>query len=432
MILHVKLPNSAPSPTFIIVIIITNMKIRKIVNDPIYGFVTFDDELILQLIAHPWYQRLRRIHQLALAHLVYPGAVHSRLHHSMGAYHLMRQALTELKSKGVDISAEEERATQIAILLHDIGHGPFSHALEHVLIEDTHHEDISLLLMDCLNAEFKGELSLAISIFKGSYHKAFLHQLISSQLDVDRMDYLTRDSFYSGVSEGVIGYDRIIKMMAVHNGELVIEEKGVYSIEKFLVARRLMYWQAYLHKAVLGAENMLVNILKRAKMLARKEDGLFSTSEIFDYILKENNPGLFIKRNPALFCALDDYDVMASVKKWMTHPDHILSELCKRLIDRKILKTKLQMEPFDPEYIVQLQHRAAEKLGIPKEDTHWFVFNGIASNRMYNQSNEPIKILFKDGSVKNLSEIEYLLIREVSDGPAKKFYLCWPEELNRD
>ena len=408
----------------------TNIKFRKIVNDPVYGFVTFDDPLILQLIAHPWYQRLRRIHQMALAHLVYPGAVHSRLHHSMGAYHLMRQALNELKSKGVDISPEEEQAAQIAILLHDIGHGPFSHALEHVLIEDTHHEEISLLLMDCLNQEFNGGLSLAISIFKGSYHKAFLHQLISSQLDVDRMDYLTRDSFYSGVSEGVIGYDRIIKMMAVHNGELVIEEKGVYSIEKFLVARRLMYWQAYLHKAVLGAENMLVNILRRAKMLARVQEGLFSTSEIFDHILKENEPGTFIRKNPGLFCALDDYDVLASVKKWMHHPDKVLSRLCERLINRKILKTRLQLEPFDPNYINRLQKKAAEILDLTEEEAKWFVFDGIASNRMYNQSNEPIKILFKDGSVKNLSEVEYLLIREVSDGPAKKFYLCLPEELN--
>jgi len=406
------------------------MKIRKIVNDPVYGFVTFDDPLILKLIAHPWYQRLRRIHQMALAHLVYPGAVHSRLHHSMGAYHLMRQALTELKSKGVDITSEEEQAAQIAILLHDIGHGPFSHALEHVLIEDTHHEEISSLLMDCLNNEFKGELSLAIAIFKGSYHKAYLHQLISSQLDVDRMDYLTRDSFYSGVSEGVIGYDRIIKMMAVHNGELVIEEKGVYSIEKFLVARRLMYWQAYLHKAVLGAENMLVNILRRAKMLSRMQDGLFSTSEILDHILKENEPGLYIRENPDLFCALDDYDVLASVKKWVRHPDKVLSKLCERLINRKILKTRLQLKPFDPGYISQLQKKAADILDMSVEDAGWFVFDGIASNRMYNQTNEPIKILFKDGTVKNLSEIEYLLIREVSDGPAKKFYLCLPEELN--
>lgn len=407
------------------------MKTRKIVNDPIYGFVTFDDPFILQLIEHPWYQRLRRIHQMALAHLVYPGAVHTRLHHSMGAYHLMRQALNELKSKGAEITPEEEQAAQIAILLHDIGHGPFSHALEHVLIEDVHHEDISLLLMEALNRQFNGRLDLALAIFKGSYHKPFLHQLISSQLDVDRMDYLTRDSFYSGVSEGVIGYDRIIKMMFVHEGELVIEEKGVYSIEKFLVARRLMYWQAYLHKAVLGAENMLVNILRRARELAANEQGLFSTSPVLDIFLKERNAGNFIRNNPDSFCLLDDYDVMSSLKKWMTHPDKVLSRLCENLLNRKILKTKLQMEPFDPKYISEMQQKAAIELSLSVEEARWFVFDGVATNRMYNQSNEPIRILFKDGTVKNLSDVEYLLIREVSDGPAKKFYLCWPVELNK-
>jgi HD superfamily phosphohydrolase len=408
------------------------MKVRKIVNDPVYGFITFDDELILKLIEHPWYQRLRRIHQMALAHLVYPGAVHSRLHHSMGAYHLMRQALTELKSKGIVISPEEEQAAQIAILLHDIGHGPFSHALEHVLIEDTHHEDISLLLMHELNQQFNNRLDLALSIFKGHYSKPFLHQLISSQLDVDRMDYLTRDSFYSGVSEGVIGYDRIIKMMTVHNGELVIEEKGVYSIEKFLVARRLMYWQAYLHKAVLGAENMLVHILKRAKRLATNEKGLFSTSEIMDHILRDNRAGLFIQKNPDQFCLLDDYDILSSIKKWTTHSDAVLRGLCQRLINRKILKTRLELHAFDPQLIEGLQKKAAVKMGLTAEEAAWFVFTGIASNRMYNESNEPIKILFKDGTVKNLSEVEYLLIGEVSNGPAKKFYLCYPDELNEN
>ena len=406
------------------------MKVRKIVNDPVYGFITFDDELILKLIEHPWYQRLRRIHQMALAHLVYPGAVHSRLHHSMGAYHLMRQALTELKSKGIAISPEEEQAAQIAILLHDIGHGPFSHALEHVLIEDTHHEDISLLLMHELNQQFNNRLDLALSIFKGHYVKPFLHQLISSQLDVDRMDYLTRDSFYSGVSEGVIGYDRIIKMMTVHNGELVIEEKGVYSIEKFLVARRLMYWQSYLHKAVLGAENMLVHILKRAKRLATNEKGLFSTSEILDHILRDNRAGLFIQKNPDQFCLLDDYDILSSIKKWTNHSDAVLRGLCQRLINRKILKTRLELQAFDPQLIEGLQKKAAVKMGLTEEEAAWFVFTGIASNRMYNESNEPIKILFKDGTVKNLSEVEYLLIGEVSNGPAKKFYLCYPDELN--
>ncbi len=406
------------------------MKFRKIVNDPIYGFITFDDPLIYEIISHPWYQRLRRIHQMALAQLVYPGAVHTRLHHSMGAYHLMGEALTELKSKGVDITTEEEQGAKIAILLHDIGHGPFSHALEHVLIEDVHHEEISLLLFEELNREFHGALSLALSIFKGDYHKPFLHQLISSQLDVDRMDYLTRDSFYSGVSEGVIGYDRILKMMTIHNGELVIEEKGVYSIEKFLVARRLMYWQAYLHKAVLGSENMLVKILQRAKLLARSSANFTSSNEVLDTFLRAENTSTFIRNNLNEFCSLDDHDVMSSIKKWMRHPDFVLSNLCTRLINRNLLKTKLRQEPFDPAFIDSMQQKAALQLSISREDATWFVFDGIASNRMYNPGNEQISILFKDGTVKNISEVEYVLIQRVADGPAKKFYLCWPGELS--
>ena len=297
------------------------MKFRKIVNDPVYGFITFDDELIYRVLSHPFYQRLRRIHQMALAHLVYPGAVHSRLHHSMGAYHLMRMALNELKGKGIEITAEEDQAAKLAILLHDVGHGPFSHALEHVLIEDVHHEEISLLIFEHLNKEFNGALDLALSIFKGTYPKQFLHQLISSQLDVDRMDYLTRDSYFSGVSEGVIGYDRIIKMLTVHNNELVVEEKGVYSVEKFLVARRLMYWQVYLHKTVLSAENMLVKILERARMLAKQETGAFSSSPVLDEFLRTTHASKFIKTNLDKFCEMDDYDILASIKKWRHHPD---------------------------------------------------------------------------------------------------------------
>jgi uncharacterized protein len=402
------------------------MKFRKIVNDPIYGFITFDDPLIYEVLSHKYYQRLRRIHQMALAQLVYPGAVHTRFHHSMGAYHLMHLSLNELRSKSIEITPEEEQAAKIAILLHDIGHGPFSHALEHVLIEDTHHEEISLLLFEEMNREFKGALQLALTIFKGTYHKKFLHQLISSQLDVDRMDYLTRDSFYSGVTEGVIGYDRIIKMMTVYDNELVVEEKGVYSIEKFLVARRLMYWQAYLHKTVLGAENMLVKILERAKELARNSTGLFSTSEILDAFLRTAEPGLYIRNNLEQFCMLDDYDVLSSIKKWSSHPDKVLSTLCTWLVERKILKTKLQMQPVSEELIRSMQQKAMSQLSISAEETHWFVFNGIATNRMYNPGNEHIKILFKDGTVKDISEIEYVLIKLAADGPVKKFYLCHP------
>jgi HD superfamily phosphohydrolase len=402
------------------------MKFRKIVNDPVHGFITFDDELIYQILSHPFYQRLRRIHQMALAYLVYPGAVHTRLHHSMGAYHLMCQALSELKGKGVEITAEEEQAAKLAILLHDVGHGPFSHALEHVLIEDVHHEEISLLIFEHLNKEFNGALELAMSIFKGTYHKLFLHQLISSQLDVDRMDYLTRDSFYSGVSEGVIGYDRIIKMMVVHNNELMVEEKAVYSIEKFLVARRLMYWQAYLHKTVLSAENMLVKILERARVLAQEEEGSFSSNPVLDEFLRTKESAQFIRNNLAKFCDLDDYDVVASVKKWKQHPDKVLSTLSEWLLNRNMLKTKLQMQPFNEKEIESVQRKAMQQLSLTSEEVKYFVFNGIAENRMYNPGNEHINILYKDGAVKDISEIEYGIIQKAIDSPVRKFYLCRP------
>lgn len=402
------------------------MKFRKIVNDPVFGFITFDDELIYRVLSHPFYQRLRRIHQMALAHLVYPGAVHTRLHHSMGAYHLMYQALNELKSKGVEITPQEDQAAKLAILLHDVGHGPFSHALEHVLIEDVHHEDISLLIFEHLNKEFNGALDLAISIFKGTYHKLFLHQLISSQLDVDRMDYLTRDSFYSGVNEGVIGYDRIIKMLNVHNNELVVEEKAIYSIEKFLVARRLMYWQAYLHKAVLSAENMLVKILDRARVLAKKNEELFSTTPVLDEFLRTTQSAQFIKNNLPKFCELDDYDILASVKKWMHHPDKVLSILSKNLLNRNMLKTKLQMLPFSEKEIAVIKEKVKAQFSLTEEEVSYFVFNGIAENRMYNPGNERINILFKDGKVRDISEIEYGLIHKAIESPVKKFYLCHP------
>jgi uncharacterized protein len=405
------------------------MKFRKIVNDPVYGFITFDDELIFKVLSHPWYQRLRRIHQMALAHLVYPGAVHTRLHHSMGAYHLMCQALTELKSKGFEITTAEEQGAKIAILLHDIGHGPFSHALEHVLIEEVHHEEISVLIFEHLNKEFNGALETALQIFKGTYPKLFLHQLISSQLDVDRMDYLTRDSFYSGVNEGVIGYDRIIKMMTVHNNEIAIEEKGVYSIEKFLVARRLMYWQAYLHKTVLSAENMLVKILERARLLARASNGVFSASPVLDEFLRTTDSASFIINNLDKFCALDDYDVLSSIKQWSFHHDKILSTLSNMLINRNMLKTRLQMQPISSTEKEALQAKAAEWLGVSVHDATFLVFDGIAENRMYNTRNERIRILFKDGSVKDISEVEYGLIHLADNNPVQKFYLCAPGEI---
>ncbi len=396
------------------------MAFRKIINDPVYGFITIDDELIYQLISHPFYQRLRRIHQMAMAHLVYPGAVHTRLHHSLGAYHLMCNALHELKSKGISISTEEEQAAKIAILLHDIGHGPYSHALEHTLIKDSSHEEISLWIMKKMNKELNGKISLAIEIFTNKHPKKFLHQLLSGQLDVDRMDYLIRDSFFTGVSEGVIGYDRIIKMLTVHNGELMIEEKGTHSIEKFLVSRRFMYWQVYLHKTVLCAEKMLVKIIDRAKFIKAQ-----SSSEVLNIFLNEKflKPG--IENNLESFCLLDDYDVLFSIKSWISHPDKILSTLCKNLINRNLLKVKYSGTKISEEFINEKKSLAMNYLGINEEEAGYLVFSGEAKNKTYSKEDEHINILFKDGTVKDISEVDNALINQSLFGTVKKFYICF-------
>lgn len=400
------------------------MAFRKIINDPVYGFITIDDALIFEIITHPYFQRLRRIKQMALAYLVYPGAVHTRLHHALGAYHLMGLAISELRNKGVEITKEEEIAAKIAILLHDVGHGPFSHALEHVLIENVHHEELSLLLMHKLNAQFEGKLQLAIDIFIGNYPKKFLHQLISGQLDVDRMDYLTRDSFFTGVHEGVIGYDRIIKMLTVYNGELVVEEKGVYSIEKFLVARRLMYWQAYLHKTVLSAEMMLVKILERAKSLLLDGDlSIHTDGPLTRFLSGELSSDM--GKNLEKFTSLDDTDVIAALKKWCHHPDKTLSYLCQSIMDRNLLKVKLQASPIDPEWLAQQQRSSAQKTGVTLEDAPFLCFTGEAENRLYDPHVEHIQILFKDGQLKDISQVENALINENLARPVKKFYLCY-------
>ncbi|HEX6430731.1 MAG TPA: HD domain-containing protein [Niastella sp.] len=400
-------------------------RIRKIINDPVYGFITIDDPLVFQVIAHPWYQRLRRIHQMAFAHLVYPGAVHTRLHHSLGAYHLMCNALTELKNKGVDITPEEETAAKIAILLHDIGHGPFSHALENVLINNTHHETISILIMRILNEQMKGQLHKAIDIFTNNYTKPFLHQLISGQLDVDRMDYLTRDSFFTGVSEGVIGYDRITKMLAVKDGELMVEEKGIYSIEKFLVARRLMYWQVYLHKTVLGAEKTIVKIIQRAKELIQLGQHVQSASVILDFFLKSATNTAFIEQQLDKFCLLDDYDVLASIKNWTFHSDTVLSTLCRSLIERRLLKVKLQAEPFDQDWIRTQRNNICRHLNIKDADCDYFIFTGEAENTTYDPSEERINILFKNGTVTDISKVDNALIHQALASPVKKYYICY-------
>lgn len=402
---------------------------RKIVNDPVYGFITIDHPLIFALISHPYYQRLRRIHQMALAHLVYPGAMHTRFHHSMGAYHLMCFALMELRAKGVEITAEEEVAAKMAILLHDIGHGPYSHALENGIIEGVSHEKISQWLMEELNREMDGALTLTIEIFNGRYHKTFLHQLVSSQLDVDRMDYLNRDSFYTGVSEGVIGYDRIIKMLTVHRDELMVEEKGIYSIEKFIVARRLMYWQVYLHKTVLSAENMLVKILRRAKELASQGISLFA-SPALQYFLYHTITAANFEQEPAClqqFCLLDDYDILGAIKVWAQHPDKILSLLCNWLINRNLFKCILSNEAFDAESIHLLRQKIQQQYGISDKDLDYFVFTGTACLSAYNVNNEKINILFKDGTVKDISSIDNALVSHTLAIPVKKFYICHPK-----
>jgi HD superfamily phosphohydrolase len=397
------------------------MAFRKIINDPVYGFITIDDELIYAIISHSCYQRLRRIHQMAMAQLVYPGAVHTRLHHSLGAYHLMCTALNELKSKGVVISREEEQAAKIAVLLHDIGHGPYSHALENTLIKNFTHEEISLLLMKKMNEEFSGKIQMAIDIFINTYPKKFLHQLVSGQLDVDRMDYLIRDSFFTGVSEGVIGYERIIKMLTVHDGELMIEEKGIYSIEKFLVSRRFMYWQVYLHKTVLCAEKMLINIIKRARAIEAK-----SSSTELNIFLHNGGDVKEIGNYLDSFCNLDDYDILSAIKKWTDHPDKILSLLCKSIISRRLLKVKYSANVISPAIVKEKTELAKNYLNINDEEASYLVFAGETGNNTYNTRDEHIHILFKNGEVKDISEVDNPLINQTLFGTVKKFYICFP------
>jgi HD superfamily phosphohydrolase len=398
--------------------------IRKIINDPVYGFITIDNPLIYEIISHPYYQRLRRIHQMAFASLVYPGAVHTRLHHSIGAYHLMGSALSELKNKGVEITKEEELGAKVAILLHDIGHGPYSHALEKKLIHDVDHENISIMIMQLLNDIFNGQLQTAIEIFTGTHPKKFLHQLVSGQLDMDRMDYLSRDAFFTGVSEGVIGYDRILKMLVVHDGELMIEEKAIYSVEKFLVARRLMYWQVYLHKTVVVAEKMLVKIIKRAKELLLNDIDLQVASPTLSYFIKEYQPDGNFVRHLEKFSQLDDTDVMCTIKHWCNHFDPVLSRLSKGLTDRKLLKIKFQFDPFSKDEIKEISLAVAQRLNLSQEEAEYFVYTGEAVNTTYNPYDERIKILFKDGSVSDISSVDNALIHQHLSSPVKKYYLC--------
>jgi HD superfamily phosphohydrolase len=396
---------------------------RKIINDPVYGFITINHPLIFSILAHPYYQRLRRITQMAMGQLVYPGAVHTRFHHSLGAYHLMGNAVNELRSKGTIITEEEEVAVKAAILLHDIGHGPYSHALEHVVVKGVHHEALSLQIMHEMNAAFDGQLTLAIQIFTNAYHKPFLHQLISGQLDVDRMDYLSRDSFFCGVSEGVIGYDRILKMLVVVDGQLMIEEKGIYSVEKFLVARRQMYWQVYLHKTVLSAEKMLVKILERARSLYTSADAAMQTGSALDYFLGSFT-GVMDAFALEQFCSLDDHDIMHAIKRWSTHPDKVLSLLCSRFLSRQLYKTTIQSEPFLPAIIAAKQKESIHAFNLDASEVDYVCFTGEATNTLYQTKDERINILFKDGSIKDISLIDNALIHQNLSAAVKKNYIC--------
>lgn len=404
---------------------------RKIINDPIYGFVTLPDELVYDLIEHPFFQRLRRIKQLGLTNLVYPGALHTRFHHAIGAMYLMTEALQVLKSKGIQISEEESRAAIIAILLHDIGHGPFSHALEHTIVKGVHHEDISAMLMDTLNKEFNGKLTLAIKIFKGDYKKGFLHQLVSSQLDMDRLDYLKRDSFFTGVSEGVISSDRIIKMLNVVNGELVVESKGIYSVEKFLIARRLMYWQVYLHKTVLSAEKLLVNILKRAKELSLKGEDLFASPALSLFLKNNFNKKDFYSNSELLyqFTLLDDYDIMGSVKVWTSHPDKVLALLCDNMINRHLYKIELQNTAFNKKYKDVLLKNAMKKYELSEKEAAYFVFSEQVNNSAYNSNKVQINILFSNGKLMDVAEASDQLNIKMLSKKVTKHFICYPKNL---
>ncbi len=407
------------------------MNKRKIVNDPVYGFVSIPYDIIFDLIEHPWFQRLRRIRQLGLTDYVYPGALHTRFSHALGALHLTLQAISVLRSKGHEINEEEAKALCIAILLHDIGHGPFSHTLENTILPFGH-ERISLAIMKSLNEAFGGRLSLAIRIFKDEYEKPFLHQLISSQLDMDRMDYLNRDSFFTGVYEGVIGYDRIIKMLEVRDGQLVVEAKGIYSIEKFLIARRLMYWQVYLHKTVLSAEIMLRHVVQRAHQLALA-GRLMPGSPALDYFLFTRHEQLAKQKAVHIldpFTQLDDNDIMAAIKIWRRHDDPVLRLLSGRLIDRRLFKLEFSNKPYDPQMIEDLRKKAMELFSIPGNEADCFVTADSTSNHAYKPESEQIGICYKDGSVKNIAQASEQLNMGVLSQAMVKYYLCYPKELS--
>ena len=401
---------------------------KKIINDPVYGFITIPDEIIFDILEHPHMQRLRRIMQLGLSHLVYPGANHTRFHHVLGAMHLMSQAVATIRRKGHEITIEEERAVCLAILLHDIGHGPFSHALEYDIVCGVSHEEISSFFIEELSKEFDGQLDMALLIFQNKYSKPFLHQLVSSQLDMDRLDYLNRDSFYSGVSEGIIGTDRLIEMLNVRDGQLVLEEKGIYSIEKFIVARRLMYWQVYLHKTVVAAEFMLIHALRRAKFLAKRGDEVFASPALSFFMKQDITENDFHKRKEVLenFAQLDDYDIWSAIKVWQTHSDPILSQLAKSLVNRKLFKIVISKDPFSDVRIATERKRVQDQYGLTSDEVDYFVYSDILTNKAYNQDKQNINLLMKNGDIIDLTKASDNLNISALAQPVEKYFLCFP------
>ncbi|MBN1111513.1 MAG: HD domain-containing protein [Bacteroidales bacterium] len=406
-------------------------KRRKIINDPVYGFIKLKNEFHYELIEHPSFQRMRRIRQLGLTDYVYPGAFHSRFQHSIGAAYLMQEAVDVLRDKGFDISDKEEESAISAILLHDIGHGPFSHALEFSVVEGVNHELMSLLYMDSLNEYFSGRLLMAIEIFTDKYPKRFLHQLVSSQLDVDRLDYLCRDSFFSGVIEGAVGVDRIIRMLTVADGKIAVEAKGIYSIEKFLIARRLMYWQVYLHKTVVAAEEVLIQLLKRVKFLYSCNFDLFLTPSL-EFFVKNNSEVIenFRLFSPSLiisnFDLLDDSDIIICAKMWMTSSDKVLSYLAKSLINRNLPKVHLVDKSFDDEYVDEIKNRIVAHFGISASDANFLVTNSMISNKTYSPVLDEIKIVYHNGDIVDVAEASDMLNLSVLSKEVKKYCLCYP------
>jgi hypothetical protein len=404
---------------------------KKLINDPVYGFITVPSELIYEIISHPYFQRLRHIKQLGLTQYVYPGALHTRFQHALGAMHLMGKVLDQLRLKGVEISNAEYEASQISILLHDIGHGPFSHTLEEVLLSGIKHESISYLFIDKLNEHLAGALNLTLQIFRNSYPRKFFHQLISSQLDIDRLDYLKRDCFFTGVQEGTIGVDRIVAMLNVHNNQLVVDEKGIYSIENFLNARRLMYWQVYLHKTSVSAERMLVNIIRRAQALVRADESLPSSNALH-FFLKNHFTLNDFKENDQLissFGELDDNDIWGALKSWQHHHDSILSLLSRMLLERKLFKVRLSIEPIKKIEIENIRSAIMKSFNIYRSETAYLFSHGVVTNEAYTEGHQ-INILMKNGALLDIAQASDLPNIKAISKIVKKNYLCWPKNVS--